>query len=146
MATSKRLQNWCIETWTIWEIKRTWYSIIQVSNLDQADFSCRFMILEESANHFATIIQPTYYTKRILETSTLKRFQELIKYIILQLTYPEVLNKTDNWKEYLSELKKVHTKGDYKGSHDNVVFSLVNTINFVVPQKKGKCYHCTHYQ
>jgi DNA (cytosine-5)-methyltransferase 1 len=67
-----------------------------------------------------------------------KSFAEYFNYIILQLTYPEVLKKTDNWKDHLSELEKVHTKGGTKGLRYNVVFRLVNAVNFGVPQKRER--------
>jgi len=67
-----------------------------------------------------------------------KSFAEYFNYIILQLTYPEVSKKTENWKEHLSELEKVHTKGSYKGLKYNVVFRLVNAANYGVPQKRER--------
>lgn len=67
-----------------------------------------------------------------------KSFAEYFNYIILQLTYPEISKKTDNWKEHLSELEKVHTKGNYKGLKYNVIFRLVNAANYGVPQKRER--------
>lgn len=67
-----------------------------------------------------------------------KSFADYFNYIILQLTYPEVIKKTDNWKEHLSELEKIHTKGSYKGLKYNVVFRLVNAANYGVPQKRER--------
>jgi DNA (cytosine-5)-methyltransferase 1 len=40
-----------------------------------------------------------------------KSFSIYFNYIILQLTYPDVLKKTENWYDHLAELEKVHTKG-----------------------------------
>lgn len=67
-----------------------------------------------------------------------KSFAEYFNYIILQLTYPEVLKKTNDWKEHLSELEKVQTKGHYQGLKYNVVFRLVNAANYGVPQKRER--------
>ncbi len=67
-----------------------------------------------------------------------KSFAEYFNYIVLQLTYPEVLKKTNSWKEHLSELEKVHTKGGYQGLRYNVVFRLVNAANYGVPQKRER--------
>ena len=67
-----------------------------------------------------------------------KSFAAYFNYIILQLTYPEVIKKTDNWKEHLSELEKIHTKGSYQGLQYNVVFRLVNAANYGVPQKRER--------
>ena len=67
-----------------------------------------------------------------------KSFAEYFNYIILQLTYPEVLKKTENWKEHLSELEKTHTKGCYKRLRYNVVYRLVNAADYGVPQKRER--------
>jgi DNA (cytosine-5)-methyltransferase 1 len=67
-----------------------------------------------------------------------KSFADYFNYIVLQLTYPEVLKKSENWKEHLSELEKVHTKGNIVGLRYNVVFRLVNAVNYGVPQKRER--------
>lgn len=67
-----------------------------------------------------------------------KSFAEYFNYIVLQLTYPEIPKNTDNWKEHLSELEKVHTRGCYQGLQYNVVFRLVNAANYGVPQKRER--------
>jgi DNA (cytosine-5)-methyltransferase 1 len=67
-----------------------------------------------------------------------KSFSAYFNYIILQLTYPEIKKKTDDWKGHLSELEKIHTKGNYQGLQYNVVFRLVNAANYGVPQKRER--------
>ncbi|MEI6411544.1 MAG: DNA (cytosine-5-)-methyltransferase, partial [Bacteroidota bacterium] len=67
-----------------------------------------------------------------------KSFASYFNYIILQLTYPEVLKKTDNWNEHLSDLEKIHTKGNYRGLQYKVVFRLINAANYGVPQKRER--------
>jgi DNA (cytosine-5)-methyltransferase 1 len=67
-----------------------------------------------------------------------KSFVEYFNYIILQLTYPEITNETKEWKHHLSELERVHTKGNYKGLKYNVVFRLVNAADYGVPQKRER--------
>lgn len=67
-----------------------------------------------------------------------KSFAEYFNYIILQLTYPEVIKKTENWKEHLAELEKIHTKGNYISLKYNVVYRLVNAANYGVPQKRER--------
>jgi DNA (cytosine-5)-methyltransferase 1 len=67
-----------------------------------------------------------------------KSFAEYFNYIILQLTYPEVPKKTNDWKNHLSELEKIHTQGSHKGLRYNVVFRLVNAANYGVPQKRER--------
>ena len=65
-------------------------------------------------------------------------FAEYFNYIILQLTYPEVPLKSDNWKQNLSALERVHTTGNYKGLKYNVVYRMVNAANYGVPQKRER--------
>jgi DNA (cytosine-5)-methyltransferase 1 len=67
-----------------------------------------------------------------------KSFAGYFNYVILQLTYPEVTKKNDNWKEHLSDLEKIHTKGCHKGLRYNVVYRLVNAANYGVPQKRER--------
>lgn len=67
-----------------------------------------------------------------------KSFASYFNYIILQLTYPEIIAESNDWKEHLAELEKIHTKGDYTGLRYNVVFRLVNAANYGVPQKRER--------
>jgi len=67
-----------------------------------------------------------------------KSFSEYFNYILLQLTYPDVIKKESDWKMHLSELEKIHTSGRYKGVKYNVVYRLVNAANYGVPQKRER--------
>lgn len=68
-----------------------------------------------------------------------KSFSTYFNYIILQLTYPEIERKSSaDWHEHLSELEKIHTKGNYQGVKYNVIFRLINAADFGVPQKRER--------
>jgi DNA (cytosine-5)-methyltransferase 1 len=67
-----------------------------------------------------------------------KSFAEYFNYIILQLTYPEVISTNGNWKIHLSELEKIHTKGNYSGLKYNVVFRLLNAADYGIPQRRER--------
>lgn len=67
-----------------------------------------------------------------------KSFAAYFNYIILQLTYPEIPKKTNDWKAHLAELEKIHTKGNYQGLRYNIVYRLVNAANYGVPQKRER--------
>ena len=67
-----------------------------------------------------------------------KSFADYFNYIILQLTYPEIIIKDNNWKMHLAELEKIHTKGNYSGLQYNVIYRLVNTANYGIPQKRER--------
>jgi DNA (cytosine-5)-methyltransferase 1 len=68
-------------------------------------------------------------------------FSSYFSYILLQLKYPE-LNKKENedWKEHLSRLEKYHTKGKHDGLHYRVVFRLVNSADYGVPQIRQRVF------
>lgn len=68
-----------------------------------------------------------------------KSFSTYFHYIILQLTYPEIkIKNSADWHEHLSELEKIHTKGNYQGVKYNVIFRLINAADFGVPQKRER--------
>lgn len=66
-------------------------------------------------------------------------FSSYFNYIILQLTYPELVKKPkEDWSEHLSRLEEVHTSGRYFGLKYNVVFRLINAADYGVPQKRER--------
>ncbi len=66
-------------------------------------------------------------------------FAKYFEYIILQLSYPDLLSKRDeDWSSHLSRLERHHTKGHEKGLHYNVVFRPLNAANYGVPQKRER--------
>ncbi len=68
-------------------------------------------------------------------------FAEYFEYIILQMTYPEVVRKEDeNWTEHLSRLERHHTGGVVRGLHYKVLFRLVNAADYGVPQKRERAF------
>lgn len=70
-----------------------------------------------------------------------KSFSTYFEYIILQLTYPEIVQRTEeSWKNHLSRLEETHTKGSYRGLKYNVVFRLLNSANYGVPQKRERVF------
>ena len=65
-------------------------------------------------------------------------FAEYFHFIILQLTYPEVLLKNDDWKENLKTLQQIDKEKNYNGTKYNVTYQLVNAANYGVPQKRER--------
>jgi DNA (cytosine-5)-methyltransferase 1 len=66
-------------------------------------------------------------------------FSSYFNYIILQLTYPQETKKiNENWETHLTRLEKTHTRGNYQGLKYNVVFRLINSANYGVPQKRER--------
>lgn len=67
-----------------------------------------------------------------------KSFADYFNFIILQLTYPEVVLKSDNWQENLSYLQAINRQQGYNGLRYNVSYKLVNAANYGVPQKRER--------
>ena len=70
-----------------------------------------------------------------------KSFATYFEYIILRLTYPELLPRDDeSWMDHLSALERIHTKGEYNGLKYNVVFRLLNAADYGVPQIRERVF------
>ncbi len=68
-----------------------------------------------------------------------KSFSSYFNYIILQLTYPEVVKKQGmEWTEHLKILEEYHTSPSTKGLTYNVVFRLLNAADYGVPQVRHR--------
>lgn len=65
-------------------------------------------------------------------------FADYFDYIVLQLTYPEIVRKAGSWKSHLSELKKIRSKASYGGLRYNVHFKLVDAADYGVPQRRER--------
>ena len=68
-------------------------------------------------------------------------FATYFNYIILQLSFPEIIiNKNEDWNSHLSRLEKAHTKGHSDGLKYNVIFRLLNSANYGIPQKRERVF------
>ena len=65
-------------------------------------------------------------------------FAEHFHFIILQLTYPEVILRSSDWKENLALLKTIDSEKSYQGMKYNVSYRLVNAADYGVPQKRER--------
>ncbi len=65
-------------------------------------------------------------------------FAEYFRFIILQLTYPEVMLKSEDWRENLAMLQDVDKSQSYDGTKYNVTYQLVNAADYGVPQKRER--------
>jgi DNA (cytosine-5)-methyltransferase 1 len=70
-----------------------------------------------------------------------KSLSKYFSYIILQLTYPEIVKKeNEKWFDHLARLEKYHTSASDKSLYYNVVFRLVNAADYGVPQKRERVF------
>lgn len=65
-------------------------------------------------------------------------FAEYFRYIILQLTYPGVILKDEDWKINLSTLQTIANSRNYDGIKYDVTYQLVNAADYGVPQKRER--------
>jgi DNA (cytosine-5)-methyltransferase 1 len=68
-------------------------------------------------------------------------FANYFQYIILQLSYPEIVRKKDeDWLHHLSRLECQKTSGKVNGLTYNVVARLLNAANYGVPQHRERVF------
>ena len=68
-----------------------------------------------------------------------KSFTTYFEYIILRLTYPNLMIRgKQNWEEHLAELEKIHTSGAYDGAKYNVLFRLIDSAKYGIPQRRER--------
>ena len=68
-------------------------------------------------------------------------FSQYFEYIILQLTYPEIVQKPgEDWVDHLSRLEQHHTVGHHDGLSYRVVFRNLNAADYGIPQKRDRVF------
>ena len=68
-----------------------------------------------------------------------KSFNPYFSYILLQLTHPEVLACDGmDWMDHLKLLEEFHTSSGSKGLQYNVVYRLLNSADYGVPQQRHR--------
>jgi DNA (cytosine-5)-methyltransferase 1 len=70
-----------------------------------------------------------------------KSFANYYAYIIHHLRYPNVVPVGDaDWTHHLSRLERLHTSGERADLHYNVVYQLVNAVDYGVPQHRWRVF------
>jgi DNA (cytosine-5)-methyltransferase 1 len=84
-------------------------------------------------------IQPKAFLFENVKGLLRASFSKYYQYIIHQLSFPELTRKGDEeWVDHLARLEKAATKG-YKASlRYNVVFQLIDSANYGVPQRRHR--------
>ena len=66
-------------------------------------------------------------------------FARYFEYVILQLTYPELTNRTgETRQDHQARLERYHTKGNRDSLYYRVVFRVLNAADFGVPQRRER--------
>jgi DNA (cytosine-5)-methyltransferase 1 len=68
-------------------------------------------------------------------------FSTYFNYIVHQLRYPNVPNQGDEeWTHHLERLERIHTSGEGTDLKYNVVYQLVNAVNYGIPQHRWRVF------
>ncbi len=86
-------------------------------------------------------VQPNGFIFENVKGLLRKSFAIYFEYIILQFTYPDIVqDKSKNWQEHLAKLQEIHTQDNYPGLKYNVAYKLLNAVNYGVPQKRERVF------
>lgn len=86
-------------------------------------------------------LQPKAFIFENVKGILRKSFSTYFEYIILQLSYPEILLKNgENWLDHLSRLEQCHTRGNYEGLKYRTIFRLLNAVDYGIPQKRERVF------
>ena len=70
-----------------------------------------------------------------------EKFSDYFEYTILQMTYPDVVRRqNENANEHRMRLERIHTEGSPPDFHYRVVWQLLNSANYGVPQKRERVF------
>ncbi len=70
-----------------------------------------------------------------------KSFANYFSYILHHLRYPTVLPIGDEeWSHHLARLERLHTRGERADLGYNVIFKLVNAVDYGVPQHRWRVF------
>jgi site-specific DNA-cytosine methylase len=85
--------------------------------------------------------QPRAFIMENVKGLTRESFRSYFSYTILQLTYPDVLRKSDeSWNTHLSRLESIHTHGGTCGLTYNVVYRVLNAADYGVSQTRERVF------
>lgn len=65
-------------------------------------------------------------------------FARYFTYVSLQLHYPEIGLRDEDWAEHLARLEQHHTSGSNTGLQYKVVSRVINAANYGVPQRRER--------
>jgi len=68
-------------------------------------------------------------------------FHNYFEYILLRLTYPDVLiQDSESWTDHWSRLKTINISGESAGTQYNVHFQLLDAADYGVPQRRERVF------
>ncbi|WP_321530167.1 DNA cytosine methyltransferase [uncultured Desulfuromonas sp.] len=86
-------------------------------------------------------LKPKYFLFENVKGLLRETFATYFNYIILQLTYPTIVKRSEEeWQEHLSRLEKRHTGRSRSSLAYNVVYRLLNAADYGVPQHRHRVF------
>lgn len=86
-------------------------------------------------------IQPKVFLFENVKGLLRKGFSNYYNYIIHQFRYPTCTSIGDEeWPSHLERLERIHTKGDHPELRYNVIYQLVNAVNYGAPQHRWRVF------
>jgi len=86
-------------------------------------------------------LRPKAFVFENVKGLTRSSFANYFQYITLQLTFPEIVRRTDEmWMDHLVRLEKAKTSGKKRGLTYEVVCRVLNAADYGVPQKRERVF------
>lgn len=84
-------------------------------------------------------VEPKAFIFENVKGLTRASFASYLAYIVHQLTYPEIIRReSEDWIEHLARLEQHHTVGRERGLNYRVVWRVLNSANYGVPQRRER--------
>lgn len=86
-------------------------------------------------------LQPKAFLIENVKGLTRVAFANYLQYIILQLSYPEMVRSPkEDWLEHFARLEKEKTSGKTQGLTYDVVYRVVNAADYGIPQRRERVF------
>lgn len=84
-------------------------------------------------------VRPRAFVFENVKGLTRESFATYLAYILHQLSYPDIRQKSDEaWHEHMARLERHHTSGRVRGLEYKVVHRVLNAADYGVPQRRER--------